>query len=184
MRIDIKILGPLVATVDGVSIVPTAPKQRQGLAILALNAGRLDLRDRRVTLARRDLLDPQQKQRYSMLVLEEQQAAERERLLAYMGGNIPGMGVATRGGVSTATMTNLEQGRPASSRVAVQETEGPDQGPEEEPPYEQWTKADLQGEINARNEQREDESTHVRPTSDRKDDLVAALYRDDEENPA
>jgi SARP family transcriptional regulator, regulator of embCAB operon len=41
MRIDIKILGPLVATVDGVSIVPTAPKQRQVLAILALNAGRL-----------------------------------------------------------------------------------------------------------------------------------------------
>jgi DNA-binding SARP family transcriptional activator len=41
MRADIKVLGPLEAYVGGVSIVPTAPKQRQVLALLVLNAGRL-----------------------------------------------------------------------------------------------------------------------------------------------
>jgi DNA-binding SARP family transcriptional activator len=39
MRFDIKLLGPLEATVNGVSIVPSAGKPRQLLAILALNAG-------------------------------------------------------------------------------------------------------------------------------------------------
>jgi SARP family transcriptional regulator, regulator of embCAB operon len=41
MNIDIKILGPFEASVAGVSIVPTANKPSQLLAILALNAGRL-----------------------------------------------------------------------------------------------------------------------------------------------
>jgi SARP family transcriptional regulator, regulator of embCAB operon len=39
MWIEIKVLGPLQASVYGMSIVPSAPKQRQVLAMLALNAG-------------------------------------------------------------------------------------------------------------------------------------------------
>jgi DNA-binding SARP family transcriptional activator len=41
MRFDIKLLGRLDATVDGVSILPSAAKPRQLLALLALNAGRI-----------------------------------------------------------------------------------------------------------------------------------------------
>jgi DNA-binding SARP family transcriptional activator len=40
VRVEIKLLGSLAATIDGSSFVPTASKQRQLLAILALNAGR------------------------------------------------------------------------------------------------------------------------------------------------
>jgi DNA-binding SARP family transcriptional activator len=39
MRVEIKVLGPLEVAVDGVSIVPTASKPSQLLAMLALNAG-------------------------------------------------------------------------------------------------------------------------------------------------
>ena len=39
MLADIKILGPLEVTIAGVSIVPTASKARQVLALLAVNAG-------------------------------------------------------------------------------------------------------------------------------------------------
>lgn len=39
MRIEVKVLGPLVVDVDGMSIVPTANKPSQVLALLALNAG-------------------------------------------------------------------------------------------------------------------------------------------------
>lgn len=41
MRAEINVLGPLEATIDGVSIVPTAGKPRQLLAVLALNTGRV-----------------------------------------------------------------------------------------------------------------------------------------------
>lgn len=41
MRAEIKVLGALEATIDGVSIVPTAGKPRQLLAVLALNVGRV-----------------------------------------------------------------------------------------------------------------------------------------------
>ena len=41
MSVEIKVLGTLQATVCGVSIVPSAPKQRQVLALLALNAGQV-----------------------------------------------------------------------------------------------------------------------------------------------
>lgn len=41
MRAEINVLGPLEATIDGVSIVPTAGKPRQLLALLALNLGRV-----------------------------------------------------------------------------------------------------------------------------------------------
>jgi DNA-binding SARP family transcriptional activator len=41
MRIEINVLGPLEVDVGGVSIVPTASKPSQLLAILALNAGRV-----------------------------------------------------------------------------------------------------------------------------------------------
>jgi SARP family transcriptional regulator, regulator of embCAB operon len=41
MRIEINVLGILEATVEGRSIVPTARKQRQLLAVLALNAGHI-----------------------------------------------------------------------------------------------------------------------------------------------
>lgn len=41
MRVEIKVLGPLEVTVAGVSIVPTARKPSQLLAMLALNAGHL-----------------------------------------------------------------------------------------------------------------------------------------------
>jgi SARP family transcriptional regulator, regulator of embCAB operon len=40
VRVDIKLLGSMEASIGGVSFVPTASKQRQLLAILALNAGR------------------------------------------------------------------------------------------------------------------------------------------------
>lgn len=40
MRIDIIVLGPLAVNLGGVSIVPTASKPSQVLAVLALNAGR------------------------------------------------------------------------------------------------------------------------------------------------
>lgn len=40
MRAEFNVLGPLRATVAGASIVPTAPKQRQVLALLALNVGK------------------------------------------------------------------------------------------------------------------------------------------------
>jgi DNA-binding SARP family transcriptional activator len=40
MRIEINVLGPLEVNVGGVSIVPTASKPSQLLAIMALNAGR------------------------------------------------------------------------------------------------------------------------------------------------
>src|SRR5688500_13121010 len=39
MRVEIKVLGPLEVSVGGVSIVPTASKPTQLLAMLALNAG-------------------------------------------------------------------------------------------------------------------------------------------------
>jgi DNA-binding SARP family transcriptional activator len=39
MRAEINLLGPLEATIAGTSIAPTAPKQRQLLALFALNAG-------------------------------------------------------------------------------------------------------------------------------------------------
>jgi DNA-binding SARP family transcriptional activator len=39
MRVEIKVLGPLEVTVGGMSIVPTASKPSQLLAMLALNAG-------------------------------------------------------------------------------------------------------------------------------------------------
>ncbi|HEX6354994.1 AfsR/SARP family transcriptional regulator [Actinophytocola sp.] len=39
MRVEIKVLGPLEVSVGGVSIVPTASKPSQLLALLALNAG-------------------------------------------------------------------------------------------------------------------------------------------------
>ncbi|MGH3760480.1 AfsR/SARP family transcriptional regulator [Actinophytocola sp.] len=39
MRTEIRVLGPLEVSVDGVSIVPTASKPSQLLAMLALNAG-------------------------------------------------------------------------------------------------------------------------------------------------
>jgi DNA-binding SARP family transcriptional activator len=41
MRVEINVLGILEATVEGMSIVPTARKQRQLLAVLALNAGHI-----------------------------------------------------------------------------------------------------------------------------------------------
>jgi DNA-binding SARP family transcriptional activator len=41
MRAEINVLGPFEATIDGVSIVPTASKPRQLLAVLALNVGRV-----------------------------------------------------------------------------------------------------------------------------------------------
>jgi len=41
MRIEINVLGPLEVAVSGMSIVPTASKPSQLLAILALNAGRV-----------------------------------------------------------------------------------------------------------------------------------------------
>jgi DNA-binding SARP family transcriptional activator len=41
MRVEIKVLGPLEVSVGGVSIVPTASKPSQVLAMLALNAGRV-----------------------------------------------------------------------------------------------------------------------------------------------
>lgn len=41
MRVEIKVLGPLEISVGGVSIVPTASKPCQLLAMLALNAGRV-----------------------------------------------------------------------------------------------------------------------------------------------
>ncbi len=41
MRVEVKVLGPLEVSVDGVSIVPTASKPSQLLAVLALNASRV-----------------------------------------------------------------------------------------------------------------------------------------------
>jgi DNA-binding SARP family transcriptional activator len=41
MRVEINVLGPLEVSIDNVSIVPTASKPSQLLAILALNAGRV-----------------------------------------------------------------------------------------------------------------------------------------------
>ena len=41
MRAEFNVLGPMQACINGTSIVPTAPKQRQVLALLALNAGRV-----------------------------------------------------------------------------------------------------------------------------------------------
>jgi DNA-binding SARP family transcriptional activator len=41
MRVEINVLGPLEVSVDGLSVVPTASKPSQLLAILALNAGRV-----------------------------------------------------------------------------------------------------------------------------------------------
>ena len=41
MRFDIKLLGRLDATLDGVPILPSASKPRQLLALLALNAGHI-----------------------------------------------------------------------------------------------------------------------------------------------
>ncbi|OLF10327.1 AfsR/SARP family transcriptional regulator [Actinophytocola xanthii] len=41
MRAEIKVLGALQVTIDGVSVVPTASKPRQLLAMLAVNAGRV-----------------------------------------------------------------------------------------------------------------------------------------------
>ncbi|MFG3053327.1 BTAD domain-containing putative transcriptional regulator [Kitasatospora sp. NPDC048239] len=38
---EIRVLGPLTATINGTTIVPTAGKQRQILALLALNPGRI-----------------------------------------------------------------------------------------------------------------------------------------------
>lgn len=41
MRVEAKVLGPLEAVVDGRSIVPTARKERQVLALFALNASKV-----------------------------------------------------------------------------------------------------------------------------------------------
>lgn len=39
MKFDVKLLGSLEATLDGMSVAPSAPKPRQILALLAMNAG-------------------------------------------------------------------------------------------------------------------------------------------------
>jgi DNA-binding SARP family transcriptional activator len=41
MQVEIGVLGPLEVTIDGISVVPTASKPSQLLAMLALNAGHL-----------------------------------------------------------------------------------------------------------------------------------------------
>ncbi len=41
MRVEVNVLGPLEVSVDGTSVVPTASKPSQLLALLALNAGRV-----------------------------------------------------------------------------------------------------------------------------------------------
>jgi SARP family transcriptional regulator, regulator of embCAB operon len=41
VTVEIKVLGPVRATACGMSVMPSAPKQRQILALLALNTGRL-----------------------------------------------------------------------------------------------------------------------------------------------
>src|SRR5436190_616524 len=40
-QLDIGLLGPLTAELSGTPVTPSAPKQRQVLALLALNAGRV-----------------------------------------------------------------------------------------------------------------------------------------------
>lgn len=53
-----------------------------------------------------------------------------------------------------------------------------DEGTEEVPPYEKWTVADLQSEVNERNKERTEE-TKIKPASTLKADLIAALEADD-----
>jgi hypothetical protein len=119
----------------------------------------------------RELLSPEQKGRYAVRLLERQQAVERDALLEqFQGGNIPGLGQATNSGGVTV---------PSSVREGEQDVPPS----EEEAPYEDDTRANLQAEVKARNEDRAEENK-IRPASDRKDDLVAALYADDEANPA
>jgi hypothetical protein len=119
----------------------------------------------------RELLTPELKAQYAVRLLQRRQAAERRELLSqYQGGNIPGLGQATHEGLLAGQLPVREgtQGEPPS----------PD-----DLPYEEDTRANLQAEVKARNETRADEDK-IRPASDRKDDLVAALYKDDEEHPS
>lgn len=118
------------------------------------------------------LLTPHQESEYAVRLLDRQQKAERDELLAqYQGGNIPGLGQATHADL-------------LSGQLPVREgAQGEPPAPDEEPPYEDDTRANLQAEVKARNETRADEDK-IRPASDKKDDLVAALYADDERNPA
>lgn len=121
----------------------------------------------------RELLTPELKAQYAVRLLERQQAAEREALLAqYQGGNIPGLGVATRGSVTTM---DLAGGVPVREGVQDERT----QVEETEEPYQNWKADELRDEVRARNEQRPEDEQIV-PASNRKEDLAAALERDDQ----
>lgn len=118
------------------------------------------------------LLSPSQQAEYSVRLMDRQQKAERDRLVADLGGNIPGLGVATRGSFTAAEL--------AAGAVPVPVREGKlDEPPQDdEEPYDNWKVAELRDEVRLRNEQRADDAK-LTPASDRKEDLVAALEADD-----
>jgi hypothetical protein len=115
------------------------------------------------------LLSPQQQAEYAVRLLDRQQSAERQALLAqYQGGNLPGLGQATHEGLLAGQLPVREgtQGEP------------PGLEPDDEP-YQNWKASELQEEVRLRNEQRDDE-TRISPASNRKEDLVNALEQDDQ----
>jgi len=121
----------------------------------------------------RELLTPELKAQYTVRLLEREQRAEREALLAqYQGGNIPGLGQATHHVTPSADLL-------AASRAPVREGQQDEPPGDDEEPYDNWKVAELQEEVRLRNEQRDDESK-LSPASNRKEDLVTALEQDDQ----
>jgi len=118
------------------------------------------------------LLSPQQQAEYAVRLLDRQQSAERQALLAqYQGGNLPGLGQATHEGL-------------LAGQLPVREgTQGEPPTPDEDEPYDNWKAAELREEVRVRNESRAEEDK-IRPASDRKEDVIAALEADDESNPS
>jgi hypothetical protein len=125
----------------------------------------------------RGLIPEGRQAEYEARLLDKRHALERAALGAWQGGNRPDSGTATLG-VASGQLPVVPE-RPVAANL-IQEVDGPEGAPSEgAPPYEDWRKQELQDEIDARNETRAEEA-HVRPASNRKEDMVKALYDDDE----
>jgi hypothetical protein len=129
----------------------------------------------------RGLIPAELQAQYEMRLLEKRHALERAAIGAWQGGNNPTTGTATVGVASGQIPATPAPG--AQGATLVQEVSGAETEPVEEP-YTAWKVPDLQDEVKARNEQRPDESTHLKPKSAKKEDLVSALEADDAKYPA
>jgi hypothetical protein len=122
----------------------------------------------------RGRIPPELQSEYELRLLEKRHALERAALGQWQGGNNPETGTATVG-VASGQIPAVPE-RPVSATL-VQEV--PSSETEPAPPYEQWSKTELQEEVDARNEGRPDDQKLNRAGT--KEELSQRLYDDDEQ---